>query len=204
MSDITFDCGWCGQSIVIDEAATGQLVDCPKCGKPLEVPYKSKPLDKAPPPSPAKPPEPQRQLEKARRKAEDERAEQLRQTKREAPNMDTAKQGSVSTKTFVLSFIVVGVAVLISGVLFYMAVVKPLRIQVQELTDTVNHNAEAANLATRQLGDALDSLTHTVNRNAEALNSLTHTVNRNAEALDSLTDTVNRNAEIANLNNRLR
>jgi DNA-directed RNA polymerase subunit M/transcription elongation factor TFIIS len=40
--DITFACESCGQSLVIDKAAMGQLVDCPKCGKSLEVPYKSK------------------------------------------------------------------------------------------------------------------------------------------------------------------
>jgi predicted negative regulator of RcsB-dependent stress response/predicted RNA-binding Zn-ribbon protein involved in translation (DUF1610 family) len=43
--DITFTCGSCGQSIVIDEAGAGQLVDCPKCGATIEVPYKSKSLD---------------------------------------------------------------------------------------------------------------------------------------------------------------
>lgn len=48
--DITFNCDKCGQQMVIDEAGAGQLVDCPKCGTPLEVPYKSKP-----PPSPAIP-----------------------------------------------------------------------------------------------------------------------------------------------------
>ena len=39
--DITFNCDKCGQSLTIDEAGAGQLVDCPKCRKPLEVPYKS-------------------------------------------------------------------------------------------------------------------------------------------------------------------
>ncbi|MGD0059678.1 MAG: zinc ribbon domain-containing protein [Verrucomicrobiia bacterium] len=45
--DITFNCDKCGQSLTIDEAGAGQLVDCPKCGKPLEVPYRSTPLDGA-------------------------------------------------------------------------------------------------------------------------------------------------------------
>jgi DNA-directed RNA polymerase subunit M/transcription elongation factor TFIIS len=45
--DITFNCDKCGQHIAIDEAGAGQLVDCPKCGKPLEVPDKSQPLDEA-------------------------------------------------------------------------------------------------------------------------------------------------------------
>lgn len=180
--DITFNCDKCGQNIVIDAAGAGQIVDCPKCGQPLEVPYKSKTLP---------------------------------QTKREAPNMDTAKQALVSMRTFVLSFVVVGVAGLLGAVLFYMTVVKPLQIQVQELTDTVNHNAETANRATTELRKALGSLTDTVNHNAEAANrattelgdaldSLTRTVNRNADALDSLTRTVNRNAEIENYNNSLR
>lgn len=180
--DITFNCNKCGQNIAIDEAGAGLGVECPKCGQPLEVPHKSKPLP---------------------------------QTKREAPNMDTAKQGSVATKIFVLSIIVVGVAVLISGGLFYTALVKPLRIQVQELTDTVNHNAEAldsltrtvnhnaetANRATTQLGEALDSLTRTVNHNAETANRATTEL---GDALDSLTRTVNHNAEIENYNNSLR
>jgi type II secretory pathway pseudopilin PulG len=52
--DITFQCHQCGQSVVIDEAGAGQLVDCPKCGTPLEVPYKSQ----AATPTPAKPLEP--------------------------------------------------------------------------------------------------------------------------------------------------
>jgi hypothetical protein len=46
--DITFDCDSCGQNIVIDEAAAGQLVDCPKCAATLEVPFKPQPLDTAP------------------------------------------------------------------------------------------------------------------------------------------------------------
>jgi pilus assembly protein CpaB len=45
--DISFHCDKCGQSIVIDAAGAGQLVDCPKCKTPLEVPYKSEPLDMA-------------------------------------------------------------------------------------------------------------------------------------------------------------
>ena len=44
--DISFFCEKCGQHVVIDAVAAGQLVDCPKCGTPLAVPYKSKPLNK--------------------------------------------------------------------------------------------------------------------------------------------------------------
>lgn len=55
--DITFNCGKCGQSITIDEAGAGQLVDCPKCGKPMEVPYKSA---AAVPQAPSVPPQPER------------------------------------------------------------------------------------------------------------------------------------------------
>jgi cell division protein FtsB len=36
--DITFNCGWCGQQIAIDEAGAGASVQCPKCGKSLTVP----------------------------------------------------------------------------------------------------------------------------------------------------------------------
>jgi hypothetical protein len=152
--DISFDCGWCGQNIVIDDAGAGHLVDCPKCGKPLKVPHKSRP--------PAVP----------------------------ASLLVSDRQHLVSTKTFALSFFAAGAAVLIAGVVFYLAVVNPLQVQVEKLTDTVNHNADAANRETTRLGAALDSLTDTVNHNARAL--------------DSLTDTVNRNAETANYNNRLR
>jgi DNA-directed RNA polymerase subunit M/transcription elongation factor TFIIS len=57
--DITFNCDKCGQSIAIDEAGAGQLVDCPKCGNSLEVPYVSEPLDKAATPSPSTAPPPE-------------------------------------------------------------------------------------------------------------------------------------------------
>jgi len=40
-ADITFNCGWCGQHIVIDEAGAGLAIDCPKCGKSLTVPSQS-------------------------------------------------------------------------------------------------------------------------------------------------------------------
>lgn len=40
--DIIFACGYCGQGISSDEAA-GQVIDCPKCGKPLVVPFESDP-----------------------------------------------------------------------------------------------------------------------------------------------------------------
>lgn len=36
--DITFNCGSCGQRIVIDEAGAGTNVECPKCGQYLTVP----------------------------------------------------------------------------------------------------------------------------------------------------------------------
>ena len=39
--DISFNCDKCGQSITIDEAGAGQLVDCPKCTASLLVPAKS-------------------------------------------------------------------------------------------------------------------------------------------------------------------
>jgi predicted RNA-binding Zn-ribbon protein involved in translation (DUF1610 family) len=48
--DIIFACGYCGQGISTDEAA-GQVVDCPKCGKPLVVPFESDPSVEAGAPS---------------------------------------------------------------------------------------------------------------------------------------------------------
>ena len=51
--DITFSCQKCGQHIAIDEAGAGQLIDCPNCGIPLEVPYKSQPTIKPATPAPA-------------------------------------------------------------------------------------------------------------------------------------------------------
>ena len=53
--DISFSCNKCGQSLTIDEAGAGQLVDCPKCGVPLEVPYKSEAVTPLPP-APVSPP----------------------------------------------------------------------------------------------------------------------------------------------------
>ena len=119
------------------------------------------------------------------------------------PTLSSAsdRQHFVSTKTFALSFFAAGAAVLIAGVVFYLALVNPLQVQVEKLTNTVNHNADAANRETTRLGAALDSLTDTVNHNAEAANRATRKL---GDALDSLTDTVNHNAEIANYNNRLR
>jgi hypothetical protein len=36
--DITFECGSCGQSLVVEEAGAGHTLDCPTCGKPVCVP----------------------------------------------------------------------------------------------------------------------------------------------------------------------
>ena len=41
--DITFSCTKCGQHIAVDKSGAGLLVDCPKCGVPLEVPYSTSP-----------------------------------------------------------------------------------------------------------------------------------------------------------------
>ncbi len=49
--DITFNCGWCGQQIVVDEAGAGLATDCPKCGQPVTVPSAEqlpKPVKSAP------------------------------------------------------------------------------------------------------------------------------------------------------------
>jgi predicted RNA-binding Zn-ribbon protein involved in translation (DUF1610 family) len=54
--DISFSCNKCGQTLAIDEAGAGQLIDCPKCGVPLEVPYKSEVVTPLPVPPPPLPP----------------------------------------------------------------------------------------------------------------------------------------------------
>ena len=55
--DISFNCEKCGQNIVIDETGAGQLVDCPKCGRPLEVPRQiTAPIVSVPPPPQRQPP----------------------------------------------------------------------------------------------------------------------------------------------------
>ena len=36
--DITFECGHCNQSMVIDSAGSGSLIQCPKCGSNCKVP----------------------------------------------------------------------------------------------------------------------------------------------------------------------
>lgn len=48
--DITFNCGSCGQHIVVDEAGAGMTVQCPKCQAQLVVPQTQ--------PAPSKPPSP--------------------------------------------------------------------------------------------------------------------------------------------------
>lgn len=57
--EITFSCTKCGQHIAVDAAGAGIAVNCPKCGASIEVPYKSKPLDKPASPPSFKLPEPQ-------------------------------------------------------------------------------------------------------------------------------------------------
>ena len=47
--NITFSCTNCGQSIEIDEAGTGQQVQCPNCGQNLTVPVTDGVLNPAPP-----------------------------------------------------------------------------------------------------------------------------------------------------------
>jgi DNA-directed RNA polymerase subunit RPC12/RpoP len=49
--DITFNCDKCGQSLTIDEAGAGQLVDCPKCGTSLLVPDKPIRVETTSPPT---------------------------------------------------------------------------------------------------------------------------------------------------------
>ncbi len=39
--DISFACGKCGQSLVMDEAGAGTSIDCPNCGDPVYVPSNS-------------------------------------------------------------------------------------------------------------------------------------------------------------------
>ena len=46
--DVMFECPACGKSLVVDEAATGLIVDCPQCHINVIVPPKSTP---APPPT---------------------------------------------------------------------------------------------------------------------------------------------------------
>ncbi len=41
--DITFNCDKCGQSLTIDEARAGQLVDCAKCGARVTAPTRQQP-----------------------------------------------------------------------------------------------------------------------------------------------------------------
>lgn len=41
--EISFSCEMCGQNLVVNETADGQIIDCPKCGTSLEVPHKARP-----------------------------------------------------------------------------------------------------------------------------------------------------------------
>ncbi len=38
MADITFECPRCGQSLIIDAAGAGIMVNCPKCSQIMKVP----------------------------------------------------------------------------------------------------------------------------------------------------------------------
>jgi len=48
MSDIIFDCPLCSASLKVDASAVGMRVDCPTCGKEIEIPS---PDALAPPPA---------------------------------------------------------------------------------------------------------------------------------------------------------
>jgi hypothetical protein len=50
--DIYFFCGSCGQHMVIDDAGTGLIIQCPQCGNDVTVPGPTE-LKLAPPPQPA-------------------------------------------------------------------------------------------------------------------------------------------------------
>ena len=50
--DIIFNCGNCGQRIVVDEAGAGLATECPKCGQSLTVPQAAT-LPQPKPPVPA-------------------------------------------------------------------------------------------------------------------------------------------------------
>jgi hypothetical protein len=56
--EISFYCDKCGQHVAIDESGAGQLVDCPKCARPMEVPYRSNPVVTPPAQAPVKPLQP--------------------------------------------------------------------------------------------------------------------------------------------------
>jgi len=56
MADIAFVCPKCQQHLESSPDLAGQLLDCPGCGQPIEVPYPKKPTPPVPPthrPSPA-------------------------------------------------------------------------------------------------------------------------------------------------------
>lgn len=36
--DIEFECGHCGQSLIVEDEGAGMTIDCPKCGEPVEIP----------------------------------------------------------------------------------------------------------------------------------------------------------------------
>ena len=66
MSDVKFNCPHCSQSLEAPEEMLGQLIDCPSCQKPIEVPFprmapKPSTIQRAPEtaPPPLRPPKPQ-------------------------------------------------------------------------------------------------------------------------------------------------
>lgn len=39
--DIEFECGHCGQSLIVEDEGAGMTIDCPKCGEPVGIPGQS-------------------------------------------------------------------------------------------------------------------------------------------------------------------
>lgn len=57
MADLTFDCHTCNITLVVDEVGSGQMVKCPRCQSPLQIPYPARivprPTRIVPPPATA-------------------------------------------------------------------------------------------------------------------------------------------------------
>lgn len=58
MPDIAFNCPECKSPLTVDESGAGMTVDCPQCGKKIQIPRRIAPLAASVPPQPKASPPP--------------------------------------------------------------------------------------------------------------------------------------------------
>lgn len=182
MKKVSYNCPRCAAELESPLENAGQRFPCPTCGHELTVPGIEK-LNRL------RADEAKKSAEMAERAAA-KAAEEKRRAEREAiARKEREEKAAVAIREKEErqrlraelihrpgAFIAVGGSGVVGllFVLFYLAVVQPLRTQLRatqsdlhSLTETVNHNAEVAN----RTSQALDSLRETVNYNARVANA---------------------------------